>query len=68
MVTRCSRVTDHQDSLWWRRAYRIQARYLETAGNIASGHAMYGLANDCWALAHTLRLRAKGETVEREPD
>lgn len=48
-----------EEPAWLRRSYRSQAKYLDTAGNIASGHAMYGLANQCWALASRLREQSR---------
>lgn len=51
-----------------RRALLVQARYINTAANIASGHGEYGLANRLWQFESRLRKKARGKTVEREPD
>lgn len=57
------------DFLW--KAVKIQARYMDTAGNIASANNEYELANRCWALSNRLHKEANAQrlgTPEPDPD
>lgn len=43
------------------KIWRSEARILDSAANIASGHGDYELANAIWALAQRLRKQANDQ-------